>query len=667
MIYLFLDFETSSGLNIKEVGAMKYIHHPSTEVVLASYQYLNGPVKVTGVFYALADAFDKTNELLTVIAHNAFFEYQVCKKFYPDFFKRVVDWIDTKELCARAGLPLNLNESCFTLGIGSKIASGKNIIEKLNGPKRILYNALSQDEINLFKEYAKVDVELTIKLFEKLRYLLEPTEHETALFTLNLNAYGIKIDEELLAASMTLIEKYESWRLDEIKRLVPESSGITTPNQTAKISKFLGVDSTRKEFLVEHLKNETDPIKRQVIELRINANQKAYTKFKKLFLKQHNGRLYDSLLYHGAHTGRFSSIDVQVQNLKRSDRHEADTLIQKIKSLDIPTSEIPLALGQAVRGVFIPEENQKLICIDYSQVEARILAWLCNEESLLDKFSNNYPIYEEMASRIFSIPIENVNKAQRNIGKTTILGCGYGMGGTQLLRTILKFIEPPLIDTKKIPYTHMRFVLAKFEKCSPEAIVFDLEKNIIRYKDKTLSDTMKELGLAFQCVKVFRESRAAVTNLWHILEKTAIQAVSSNEIKTVGKLKFFTAKGHLFLSLPSGRNILYRDIELKEGKLSAIFKDQGKFIRLNFWGGDITNHACQGLSRDLLCEAMKFVEKNSLINSRPNLMFTVHDELVYSHTDEKELLELVKASKPAWAEGLPLDFSCSVGDRYFKD
>lgn len=667
MIYLFLDFETSSELNIKVVGAMKYVHHPSTEVVLASYQFNSNPVKVTALFYALADSFDKTGDTVTVIAHNAFFEYQVVKRFYPELFERVVDWIDTKELCARAGLPLNLNEACFTLGIGSKINTGKNIIEKLNGPKRIFYKDLSSEEQDLFKEYAKVDVELTIKLFEKLRYLLEPKEHANALFTLNVNARGIKIDEELLSASMQLIEKYEAWRLEEVKRLVPCDSGINTPNQTAKIAKFLGVESTRKEFLLEHLKTETDPIKRQLIELRVNANQKAYTKFKKLSLRQHNGRLYDSLLYHGAHTGRFSSIDVQVQNLKRSDKTEANSLIERIKKLDIPTSEIPIALGQSVRGVFIPEEGQKLICIDYAQVEARILAWLCNEESLIKKFEMNYPIYEEMASRIFKIPMDKVTKSQRNIGKTTILGCGYGMGGTQLLRTISRFIEPGTIDTKHLPYDRLLFVVSRFENCKPEELKLDFENNTLHYKDKLISNTLKELGFSFQCVTAFRNSRPAVKNLWDALEFGAVEAFKTEEPIKIGKLKFFTAKGHLFMNLPSGRNILYRDVELKKGKLTAIFKDKGHFVRLNFWGGDITNHACQGLCRDLLCEAMKFVGKNSRANHTPNLMFTVHDELVYSYDNEKELLELVKASKPAWAEGLPLDFSCSVGDRYFKD
>jgi DNA polymerase I-like protein with 3'-5' exonuclease and polymerase domains len=81
---------------------------------------------------------------------------------------------------------------------------------------------------------------------------------------------------------------------------------------------------------------------------------------------------------------------------------------------------------------FIQPHEREVLQADYSSIEARVAPWLVGEQSTLDLFINNSPVYETMASQIFGIPVEDVTSEQRFIGKQATLGCSYQTGSHRL-------------------------------------------------------------------------------------------------------------------------------------------------------------------------------------------------------------------------------------------
>jgi DNA polymerase len=117
------------------------------------------------------------------------------------------------------------------------------------------------------------------------------------------------------------------------------------------------------------------------------------------------GTLPVPLRYYAAHTGRWGGDDkVNLQNLPRKS---------------------PLK-----KAMLAPEGHTFIDC-DSSQIEARTLAWLAGQDDLVAAFDRGEDVYKIMASAIYGVPIEDVTDDQRFVGKTTILGCGYGMGAAK--------------------------------------------------------------------------------------------------------------------------------------------------------------------------------------------------------------------------------------------
>jgi DNA polymerase len=91
-------------------------------------------------------------------------------------------------------------------------------------------------------------------------------------------------------------------------------------------------------------------------------------------------------------------------------------------------------VSSALRGLLMADEGHDLIGCDYASIEARVLAWLAGEERALDIFRTHGKVYEDFASQIFGVALEEVTKEQRAHGKVGVLGCGYQMGWKTLQR-----------------------------------------------------------------------------------------------------------------------------------------------------------------------------------------------------------------------------------------
>ena len=129
------------------------------------------------------------------------------------------------------------------------------------------------------------------------------------------------------------------------------------------------------------------------------------------------GLLPVPIRYYSAHTGRWGGDD-------------------KINLQNLPSRG---ADGKKLKRSIIAPQGCNLIDADSSQIEARVLAWLAEQDDLTEAFKNGDDVYKKMASAIYNVKEEDVTKDQRFVGKTTILGAGYGMGAVKFQNQLKTF------------------------------------------------------------------------------------------------------------------------------------------------------------------------------------------------------------------------------------
>ena len=133
---------------------------------------------------------------------------------------------------------------------------------------------------------------------------------------------------------------------------------------------------------------------------------------------------------------------VQLQNLPQNkipDIELARELVREdeFELVELLFGETPFVLSQLVRTAFVPSKGHTFIISDFSAIEARVIAWLANEEWRMDVFNSHGKIYEASASKMFNVPIEEVTKESeyRQKGKVAELACGFG-GGVGALKAM---------------------------------------------------------------------------------------------------------------------------------------------------------------------------------------------------------------------------------------
>ena len=279
-------------------------------------------------------------------------------------------------------------------------------------------------------------------------------------------------------------------------------------------------------------------------------------------------------------------------------------------------------------GTLITEGFLSHNCADYSGIEARVVQWLADDQDALDFFRTGGDPYKDMASSIYNVPIPEVSKDQRQLGKAAILGAGFGMGWA-------KFVS----------------------NC---ADVWGL----------TIADE-----LAQQTIAAYREKFWRLVDMWKDQENAALRAVSSRQPVECGYVTWWRTKDFLYCQLPSGRNLAYPFPQIRmrmtpwgEEKLALTFMGINsytrKWERQGTYGGSIVENQTQAVARDLMADAM---QRCGLLGYP--VVLTVHDEII----SEVPLLagsvhefEEILTTVPGWAEGCPIGAEGWVGTRYRK-
>lgn len=626
-----IDIETTSDVDLVQTGVYRYVDSPDFTILLFAYKINNNPVEIIDCTKQKIP--DKILKILVSpkwlkTAYNANFE-RICIQKYTGLKLETSQWECTMVRTSLLTLPLGLDACSTVLGTAPKDKTGKALIRlfsiKRTQPKEAL------DKWYEFKMYCAQDVHAEQDIRQKtIAHDIPEFERRIWLLDQKINDYGIAIDVDFVDNCLKL-DKINNARI--LKR-AKEITGIDNPNSVAQVKKWITyrtgehIKSLSKGFKMDAdiLAEYSDVA--EMLELR---GQLAKTSVKKYVAMRlgvcSDGILRGLLQYYGANrTGRWAGRLVQVQNLVRNYMKQLDLARRLVKRGDFQTvdwifpntSEV---LSQLIRTAFIPRKGYKFIISDFSAIEARVVAWLCNEKWRLDVFRTHGKIYEASASMMFNIPIEEITKELRTKGKIAELALGYGgavnalerMGGGQMGLSI---------------------------------------------------DDMVSI------VKLWRRTSPNIRNFWYNIEKVVKRVVKTRRPEAFMRLIIYIKGGILFIQLPSGRRLAYLEPHLDSDE-QLLYKGVNQINHtwgnITTWGGKLTENLVQAIARDCLADAMLRLDTKGY-----KICMHVHDEVVIEVPDNNDqdyiqTIDKIMAEEIPWAKGLPLKAASFEAYYYMKD
>jgi DNA polymerase bacteriophage-type len=647
---LHLDFETQSDLDIWDVGAWAYAAHPSTSILCMAYALDDGPITVTTPL-EMAEWVTRLGAMdVTVCAHNSFFErciwhHQIHKKLgFPDI--PADKWDCTLARSAVMGLPKGLAKVAIALNLkNKKDETGRRIMLRCCKGK----HDVSEADMRELKKYCAQDIAVERELDEVLAPLSD-IERKVWLLDQQINWRGIEIDKEAVTRAIALTEEHSKLLTEELVRIT--AGEIDTGSQVKRIREWLksewdiDVPDITKETVTKLLADPaTPPVARRVIAIRMQLARSSVSKY--LAMRdslQDDTRIRDTLQYHAAATGRWGGKGVQFQNLPRGTEKDTDQVVEAMKTGDLPFfklcyPDVTSSLSSAIRGMIIASPGKKLIVADYSAIEARVVMWLAGEQRGLQKWRAGVDLYKDMASIIYSKPVAEIDKNQRTLGKTAVLGCGYGMGPDKFLAICQGYGIPEM---------------------TPE------DKYDFRGED-----------LARIAVSAYRAEYAGVVKYWYAIEQKVRMAILGrprDDRTSDPRYKHYVGKWEMnkkFLTctLPSGRLLWYympdiRDMPEKKERVTymAVDSQTKQFTRVSTYGGSLVENITQAVARDILAAAMLRLEAAGY-----HIVLTVHDEIVCETArGTVEEFKRIMCELPEWAKGCPITAEGWEGVRYRK-
>ena len=607
MHILTVDFETyyDRDLGFAKQTTEEYIRDPRFEVVGVAVRVDDGePEWFSGTKTETAEFLNRYNWAeCYALAHNAIFDGAILNWH---FGLRPKAWLDTLSMArpihgVDAGGSLKVLAERY--GLGEKGTEVLNAMGKRRG-------IFTKEEMAAYGEYCKNDVKLTYALFNILKQGIGVKELKIIDLTIKM------FTEPVLQLDVPLLEKH----LEEVKSrkqgLLEDAQAdkelIMSNEKFAQALMGLGVDPPTKisprtgkkawafsktdtafKALLEHEEEKVRDLVAACLGVKTTIEE---TRTERFIAIGKRGALPVPLKYYAAHTGRWGGADkVNLQNLPARDG----------KSL--------------IKKAIIAPPGYTLIDSDSSQIEARTLAWLAGEDSIVAAFANGQDVYKIMAGKIYSKPPEEVTKEERFFGKTVILGCGYGMG-------------------------HLKFQMM----LKLQGVEIDEQE-------------------AQRIITVYRASNPRIKDLWS-KGNSALSAMLSGGACQFGRKGVVEVSKKGFL-LPSGLRLFYNNLSLRmevapDGHQKAIYTyDSRNEKGIYIYGGKVVENVVQALARCIIAEQMLKIAK------KYRVVLTVHDAIMCVVKDEeveeaKEYVRQCMTWTPEWAQGLPVNCEVGSGKNY---
>jgi DNA polymerase len=264
------------------------------------------------------------------------------------------------------------------------------------------------------------------------------------------------------------------------------------------------------------------------------------------------------------------------------------------------------------RSIVAPEGHILIDC-DSSQIEARVLAWFAGQDDLTDAFRKKEDVYIKMAARIYDIPEDQVTKDQRFVGKTTILGAGYGMGAVKFQAQLKSF------------------------------------------------GTDISLDEARRIINIYRDTNWKISHVWREAQNM-VSRMANGDTYQFGRKDVIEVIGvREAVRLPSKLLMRYEDLKGEQNSQGTEYSYKTRRGRTRIYGGKVIENVCQALARCVIGDQML------LINNKYRAVLTVHDSVIACVPESEAIqaqqyVEKCMRYVPTWAKGLPLE--CESGMAY---
>jgi DNA polymerase len=665
-----LDFETRSACDLRKAGAYKYAQDPSTDVWCAAF----GVAGAAPILWApgcdgliTAELLERVRDsCVTFRAFNAPFERAIWREImhrrhgFPDI--PLERWVCTAAEARAMNLPGNLDDCARVLGVvEQKDMAGHRLMLRMAKPRATLPDGThiwwdDEERLHRLYEYCRQDVRTEQAIAARLQRL---SDYEINVWRMDqrANDRGVLVDVRLAAAAKGLAQRVAAQANSDVGRVT--GGGVDKITNVGRLKAWMGaldvpVDSLNKKALDELLNREDLPLPvREALEIRVEAGKSSVKKIEAMLnAAGRDGALRGLLLYWGAGTGRWAGRLVQPQNFPARTRafpdwwvdalyENPEPLIGRVLAGDLDALEMEgpalEVLALLLRPMLRARPGRVLVAADYSAIEARVIAWLCDEEWRLEVFRTHGKIYEASASMMFNVPLDRIKKGQpeyalRQKGKVAELALGF-QGGVNALITMGAY-------------------------------------------DMGLGD--EELP---EIVRLWREASPNIKAGWYALQEAAIEAVRFPGKVTEAlsaRVRFKVAGGFLWMKLPSGRRLAYCQPKLVHKPAPwdpekllpgieawSVDSKTKKWAKRSLYGGLLLENATQATARDLMADAMLRLDSGGKYLP----LLSVHDEVVCEcdeATADAAELERIMCETPDWAAGCPVAAEGFAAKRYRK-
>jgi DNA polymerase bacteriophage-type len=706
------DFETRSAADLRKVGAYKYSLHPTTRATCLAFKvhgydriYFLDFKLINKDWILLPEAFRKLwqgfiKNGYEFSAHNSFFE----RCIYDNILVKRHGWpiIDplkrrcTAAKAAACALPRSLEGAGEALALAvqkdrrgyqammatckptkawtawkrlqDRIQAGDRMTAKSLAkaaspePRQFLEYDDAPQVWQVLYEYCRIDVKAEEALDDALPDLI-PQEQEVWHLNQKLNWRGLRIDLPTVRKIVAILETDKTEKLEELDKLT--MGLVTKPGARQSILDFLELEGIklpdlRAGTVDEKLRGyELSPDMRRLLEIRKALSLASTKKYYSFLDRACDGeRARDLVLYHGASTGRDAGSGINPYNFPRGlirvDKDRPYAAVENVVECAPPIlkllygSSLGLVFSAILRNMLIPSPGCELFVADFSKIEVAVLWWLADHEEGLNILRSGLDVYKVQAAKNLGKTYQEISDEgmERQTAKAQILGCGFRMSWKKFRDSSLQIFRLKLTNRQ-----------------------------------------------AVDAVKNYRESHQPVVALWDAYESAAVAAVETGQTQEAGHCKFMVERGFLWIELPSGRRLAYREPQIiqraitytaleenphtgEEVEVEKVSKPKKtvqflgldkskKKLQVEFThGGILTENIVQATARDLMMPALLRLEKRGY-----RVLLSVYDEGVCEKEKGKgKVDEFVKilCELPPWAEGLPLEAKGWSGPRYRK-
>jgi len=600
-----LDFETfyDKDYSLRKMTTEAYVRDPRFEVIGVAVRVNNGETEWASGTHEQIKKYLKTFDWgkAMLLCHNTMFDGAILNWRFDIRPRMYTDTLCIARALHGTEARANLGALSERYDIGVK---GTEVLDAL-GKRR---GDFGPEELGAYGDYCINDVILTYKLFSIMARKFPKSELQ--LIDLTLRMYTeptLELDDALLTSHLDDIKERKSKLL--VDAGVTDKKELMSNPKFAELLKGFGVEPPMKispttdketfafaksdEGFKALLDHENEKVQSLVAARLGSKSTLEETRTQRFIDISARGLLPVPVRYYAAHTGRWGGDDkINLQNLPSRGPN-----------------------GKKLKSSIVAPEGYSLIDCDSSQIEARVLAWLAGQDDLTSAFAKGDDVYKHMASSIYNVPVDGVSKDQRFVGKTTILGAGYGMG----------------------------------------AVKFQLQLQGM--------GVYIELEEARRIIDIYRSTNGAISQLWRDANNMVQYMARGDSIQfgKSGVLQVDARKNAIML--PSGLPMFYHGLAAEKSERGYEYTYRTRKGPNRIYGGKVVENVCQAVARCIIGHQMILLAK------KYKAVLTVHDSIITCVRDEEldeaqAYMEECMSQTPDWAEGLPITCESGTGKSY---